>query len=256
MTNENGLDAPSAPVFWEALELLHENLASVVTGINECVEKFNSRDLVTSALLAWGDHNGKIADALTEAVNGINELMAEIAKFLSPGDPFQLIEIASSWVTVRKGLSGLTTPIETDFRAGKYWSGRVGDNYENLPALQATAVAAIGAKPKEFADALNSHAISVISVWFGICDSIASYMLDQTKNIAEFVSASPTKWLDIMPHIVNLVVTVLELVSELFIEFRDYGTDVFGAARDFKTVMSDASGTNRGKWPTLSMDGV
>jgi len=219
--------------------------------INKCVDTFNDRS-------TWGNFTIWITGKLDQVRDALNDLVAKFAAFAkavaelhSPGNPVSMYTKADDWREVQSKLSGQLGELSASrFPATYSWEGRDGWAYAGIVGDQEAAVS--GAYPH--ADALGSHlethAKNVIDGWSDIALTVGTIYLSFVRDASQFISASPTKWLDIVPVIVTLIADLIENVANGVDQLVEYATTAFAGMKELAGALASVPGSRAQAWPT------
>ncbi|GAA3594731.1 hypothetical protein GCM10022198_18200 [Klugiella xanthotipulae] len=239
----------------EDIDEMFRGARDMVGDVQRCIDRFNGVNLVELGAMSITFSTETIANGLrtlSDAVVGIVDFLTQL---LSPGNPWKLMEMATSWMTIVGEVSGHISVVDppVGFGAVASWEGYVGHAYRDLPALQAAALRRLKERAESFSTLVGDHATAVAAFWGGICSTVLMSQITLAQNAAEFVSADPFKWLDIVPHIAKVVSDSLKDLVGLGDVYLNHVLTTAEIWRTFSLDLADQEGTFQGSWPQISL---
>src|SRR5690606_16761320 len=131
-----------------------------------------------------------------EARDALIDILAQVADFMSPGNPFVMAGKAEDWNSVLRLVSGQIGELNpTLFEGVGSWSGRSGYRYRGLPDQQAAALSGVKSHISALSSTLSGHATAIVREWIELAATVLKYLIEQTENASRFVTADPLEWL-------------------------------------------------------------
>lgn len=241
--------------FNESVQDLSDKQADIATGIDDCVNKFNNFDFGCWSDTFSKDSQDKLRDALNNLVAIWNDFALEMAQLASPGNPFWFLDGVDAWLDVKRGLSGqliyMGDAVTSSFPASESWVGQVGTLYRSMPGVQASAIDGAAGYAGSFATHLGDHGLQIIGLWSDIAKHFVDYGQLVATSVANFISADPTKWLDIVSEIVNTVSDLIDFIQDLIQLVVDKWVETISQMQTLENDLADLSGSVAGQWPTI-----
>ncbi|MFG6476699.1 hypothetical protein ACFXP7_09985 [Microbacterium sp. P06] len=248
----------AAPVdeatFTENVEDISEKQTDMSDGINSCIEKFNNYDW---GCMADDETKEKVAAAIKQMEETWADLSEQLVQLASPGNPFWFIESSESWLSVKSGLSGqlifLQDAASSSLPASESWVGTEGAVYRNMPGVQASAISGVVGYAGSYATHLGAHGLQIIELWVKLAMKFIDYAQLVATSVANFLSADPTKWLDIVSEIVDTVSELIDFVQEIIELLTSTWLETKSQMQTLENDLSDLSGSVAGQWPTIAL---
>lgn len=238
--------------FNEAVDDIGPKRTEMAEGINSCIDKYNNEDFGCWAG-TFGDID-KIGDTLSKLVEIWNGFVEELAKLASPGWPFWFIDSADTWLDVKSKLTGQKTYLSDgaaiSLPATVSWDSTDATVYSAMPGVNVSAIDGAAGHADSLATHMQDHGMQIIDFWFDIGMLFIDYAQLVGTSVANFISADPTKWLDIVSEIVDTVSNLIDFVQDLATLIMDKWTETIDSMYDLKSAFADLSGSVEGAWPT------
>lgn len=193
----------------------------------------------------------EVRQKLDEAGKGIADMMVEVIKLTSPGNPFAMKGMADEWDKVNRLLTGTVEAIDAGrFAATMSWTDSLGQRYAKVPGVQKAALAGAIPLVTNMAGYLRAQSASILKAWWDVVEKIADFVIEGIQVAAKFISANPINWLDKAQDIAAAIATVLRAIKDLVKIAVEYGMKSQTELEKFKSAASNVTGTDFGKWPT------
>ncbi|NYD65693.1 hypothetical protein [Agromyces atrinae] len=246
---------PTQGDFDSDMQDIQTKQTDMTDGINSCVDKFNNFDFGCWSNTFSKDSQEKIRDALNNLTKIWSDFLTEMVQYASPGWPFWFLDAQDNWLAVKTGLSGqkvhLGAASSSSFPATQSWVSADGAVYRNMPAVQGDAIDGVVGHAGSFASHLGDHGLQIIDFWVKIANKFVDYGQLVATSVANFISADPTKWLDIVSEIVNVVSELIDFVQDLIQLIVDKWLETLGQMQTLENDLADVSGSIAGQWPTI-----
>ncbi|MFN3867297.1 MAG: hypothetical protein ACK4MD_11395, partial [Demequina sp.] len=122
--------------------------------------------------------------------------------------------------------------------------------YKAMPGAQNSALGGAADNAGALADHLQGHGMQIIDLWFELGMTFIDYIQLAGESVARFISADPTKWLNIVDEIVQTVSAVIDFVQGILVLIKDQWSQTKSAMYDLDSDFADFSGSVAGAWPT------
>lgn len=239
--------------FDENVRDISDKSEDMENGINECVEKFNNHD--------WGmcvddSDIDEIGDAMDRLQEVWQNLGVELAQLASPGSPFWFLDAKDAWLDVKRQLSGQLVFVEgaaaSSFPASQSWVGSEGSVYRDMPGVQSAAINGVVGYAGSFATHLGDHGLQIIDLWVDLAMSFIDYAQLVATSVGNFLSADPTKWLNIVSEIINTISNLVEFVQGIVTLVTDKWIETKSQMQALENELANLSGSVAGAWPTIA----
>src|SRR5690554_5304252 len=242
----------------EEFRTTHEEVGpkqeEMTTGIEDCINKFNNTDWGCWADLWSKDDQEKVRDTLVNLRDTWATFVTELVKLHSPGWPFWFLDSSDDWLEVKRLLTGqqafLSDGAAIAFPATQSWNSEDARVYKAMPGAQNSAISGAGANAGALADHLETYGMQLIDLWFDMGMTFIDYVQLAAGTVARFLSADPTKWLDIVAEIMEAVNDIIDFVQQIMQLIKDHWAATKTAMFDLDADFADFSGSVAGEWPT------
>lgn len=240
--------------FRRTIDEIGPKQTEMTEGINSCISKFNGHDFGCWANTFSSGTQERIAEALTNLSQMWSDFVVEFTKLASPGWPFWFLDSADDWLDVKRDLTGqqafLSSGAAIALPATQSWDSPDARTYKAMPGVQNAAISGVAGNAGSLADHLQGHGMQIIDLWFELGMTFVDYIQLAGKSVARFISADPTKWLDIVSEIVGVVNDVIDFVQGILRLIKDQWTATKNAMYGLDSAFADVSGSVAGAWPT------
>ncbi|MFG6445650.1 hypothetical protein ACFXQA_10320 [Microbacterium sp. P07] len=240
--------------FAENVEDISAKQTDMSDGINSCIEKFNNYDW---GCMADDETKEKVGAAVDQMKETWDELSDQLLQLASPGNPFWFKEAAESWLSVRSNLSGqlvfLQDASSSSLPASESWVGTEGAVYRDMPGVQASAISGVVDYAGSYAEHLSLHGQQIIDLWVDLSMKFIDYAQLVATSVANFLTADPTKWLDIVSEIVDTVSNLIDFVQEIIELVATTWSETKNQMASLEIQLADLSGSVAGQWPTIEL---
>jgi len=190
----------------------------------------------------------QVKEKLDEAQGHVEDMVAELGRLVSPGNPFAMTAAADQWDAVNRTLTGILAPLDK-FSATSSWTDEMGARYSKVPEGQKAAVEGLLPHVSGMATYMREHAASIVQLWWDIYLEILDFVSTVLPHAASFLSANPLKWLEVAEKIAQIVSDILTAVRNLVDKVFTFTTGSNSAIQQLKAATSDVTGTDFGAWP-------
>ncbi|WP_159502001.1 hypothetical protein [Microbacterium sp. 18062] len=240
--------------FNENVQDIDDKTTEMNDGINKCIDKFNNNDW---GMCADDDLIEKIGGAMDRMQQVFGDLAIELGQLASPGWPFWFLESKDSWLTVKSELSGQLVYVQSasasSFPASQSWVGREGAVYRDMPGVQADAISGVVGYAGSFATHLGDHGLQIIDLWVDLAMAFIDYAQLVATSVGNFLSADPTKWLNIVDEIITTISNLVDFVQGIVVLVKDKWVQTKSQMFTLENELADLSGSVAGKWPTIAL---
>ena len=228
------------PGFWESLGQFALGTVFPIAGVYFSIKQVER--LIND--------NPEVKEKLEEAGRIIVDVLAELGRLASPGNPFIMKILADSWDEVNIDLTGIKGPLDNGrFRAVTTWTDEMGTRYANVPSAQLAALEGMLPHLSAMRDYLRGHSDKLVQLYWDIWMEILRFIGEAIPLAAQFLSANPLKWVDIAKSIADCIKEVLATIRNLVDLVFTFTMESNGQIEALKSAASDVSGTDFGKWP-------
>ncbi|WP_136585509.1 hypothetical protein [Microbacterium hydrothermale] len=191
---------------------------------------------------------------LDEAASSLEAVLTELAKLLSPGNPFAMRSMADQWDAVNTALTGVVAAIGDDrFYATSSWTDDMGRLYANVPAGQRGALEGLVPHVDNMRTFLRDHATRIIDLWYQLAVNVAKFVIEALPKAAAFITGNPLKWVDLATPIAEAISTILQLILDTAQTIYDFTRESNTQIETFKSNASNVTGTDFGRWPVARL---
>lgn len=245
---------PDSASFTTAVEQMHTDKESMDEKANACIDRYNEGPGWWAGFLDWFQgFMEKVKEALEALVAALEDIAEYLLQLASPGNPFRMFEMKDAWREVQRALSGQVGVLDPiNFMGDDSWTGRSGTRYRAMPSRQASALSGLHPKADAFANHLDEHARGIVFGWLAVAKIIADATITYLQDAADFITADPLDWLDIVNPIVDLVGNVLKNVGELLQWIQNYINESLARMNGLSSSMANLEGSEGGAWPSSS----
>jgi hypothetical protein len=196
------------------------------------------------------NNNPEVQEQLAQAQQCAADILAELGRLVSPGNPFLMKLMADRWDDVNTQLTGVLQPLDPlSFVATTTWKDPMGERYAMVPGAQQAALEGLLPHIDSMRQYMRSHSDTIINLWWDIWMEIVGLVIDAIPLAASFLSANPLKWADIAKSIADCVARVLTAVKEMVNLIFEFTMESNSQIEGLKSAASDVSGTHFGNWP-------
>lgn len=191
-----------------------------------------------------------VLEKLNEAGGGVGDILSEIGQLLSPGNPFAMKAMATSWDEINRILTGTVGPMsDSFFYAPRTWTDSVGVRYAGVPSQQKGALEGLIPHVGSMREYLRQHADTLIKHWWDLCLEITDLVIDAIPLASKFISANPLKWLDVAEPIAQCIARVLKAVRNIANLLFEFTMESNSQIEVLNADVSNVTGSVFGKWP-------
>lgn len=240
--------------FTSMVEEVTGGIRNIETKLQECVSSFEQKQgeltFRESLVNFFTQFIRSVAEKLEDAIKAFSEFVAAVGDYLSPGNPFAMLDKNNKWIETTKTMTAQASYLDGAYlRADSTWKGAIGERYPDLASRQSMAVATVISHVDSMTGFLKDYASKILNTWVSLAESIINYMIDQIEAASTFISANPLEWADIVPKVVSVAANLLKLGTKLAADMGRNFNDTDNLARSLNQGLADHTGLPGGAWP-------
>lgn len=194
--------------------------------------------------------------ALAEIEAAVESFIEESIQLLSPGNPFWFYEASERWLDAITDLSSRQFDLGSGRSARLPAHGSWSDNdvrwYAPMPDAQNAAIDEMKRRCQGMASAAQGHSHALTNHWLDLFVKFSELHSWVAKTVGTFISADPTKWLDIVSVVIAALVDLKDLVVAFLVDLARAWADSRDLVLDMKSSFADMAAFDRGRWPSIA----
>lgn len=254
MTIANALPLTSGE-FDQATDDLSVQREEAISDFGAFVARGRSLDFGCLGAFAQGLKN-EVNQAIDEIEQAVEEFVTVSVELLSPGNPFWFYDASEEWLDAVTDLSShqfdLNGGRSSRLPAHDSWNDSDVRWYAPMPDAQNTAIDEMKSRCDAMASAARSHSLALTNHWIDLFVGFSQLHSWVVTTVGTFVSADPTKWLDIVSEVINCLVSLKDLVVGFIENLARSWAESRDLVLEMKSSFADMAAFDRGQWPTIA----